>query len=482
MPIVPLIDQQRRMAEVGRIRLGKKVPTQNGKSRPAKIDKFRLTSRDKARLDAAAALYGGEVTAWEGQWELYTDATAIPIAVVPGQALNVSYELWGQKTIDGKKSPVICLRRCDGEYESKSDGPCLCAQQPDMTCKPTARLSVVLTDVPGLGVWRLESHGWNALTELQGTVQLLEMLVASGRPIRARLRLDKRESPHESGTRKFVVPTIDIDHTMGQVLDAIGVGGVPAAPPVEIAASRGGFTPVPELPAAPAAAIADQVRAVEAPAAAAPRKNAQQPIPATGLSPRTVGEVSGPGTAPDGAGQAASASPAAQAPASGGGDGDHPDVASPDVDDGPTMPLASRIAMWCNDAGLDNDGRHAFLYAFSDGAYQSAKNVPAGAVPELRAALVRLARGETELDRSGDTPVLREAVTGFPSTDPGGQSPARTGGPVDPDQPIEPPVTPELLPNWSRKTVRELSEACRERGLDDGGTKTELIARLEAAA
>lgn len=488
MTTISPIVLQRRLVEVGRIRLGKKVATTEGRSRPAKIDKFRLTSRDKARLDAAAALYGGTVEQWEGQWELYTDAEIIPIVVVPGQALSQSFEEWGQRTVNGQKTPVICLRRCDGITEAISGEPCLCQQQPEPSCKPTTRLSVILTEVPGLGVWRLESHGWNAATELAGTVQMLEALVATGRPIRARLRLDKREVKRATGTNKFVVPVVDIDHTMGQVLDAIGVGGPSAEPMGELAApaQRVGFTPVPELPAAPAAAIADQVRAVEAATAATPRRNAQQPIPPTGLAPRTAAEMSGPGMAPDGAGQAASASPAAQAPASGGGGAAHePGVPPSDAlldDDGPTMPLASRVAMWCNDAGLDDDGRHAFLYAFSEGRYQSAKAVTADDVAALRAALVRFRRGELELDRSGGEPVLREATTGFPSTDPGGQSPARRGGPVDPEQPIDVPATPELLPNWSAMRVRELAEACEARGLEAGGTKAEMIARLEAAA
>jgi hypothetical protein len=289
--LVPLIDQQRRMVEVGRIRLGRKVTMNGGKTRPEKLSKLRFTSRDRRRIDAIAELYKGEVAAWEDEHEVYTDATEVPIAVVPGQALSRYFEQWGQKTIDGKKTPVICLRRCDGELENKSGGPCLCANEDQMVCKPTSRLSVVLTDVPGLGVWRLESHGWNASAELAGTVELLEMLVASNRPIVARLRLDQRTKKTETGTNRFVVPVIDIDHTLGQVLTAIG-GTAPAALDQPAAAAQG-FKPVPELPAAPAASIGDQVGAVESgQTRPAPRKNAQQPIPRTGIAPRTAAEAS----------------------------------------------------------------------------------------------------------------------------------------------------------------------------------------------
>lgn len=436
MPIQPIV-LQRRLVEVGRIRLGRKVPTQNGKSRPGKLDKFRLTSRDKARLDAAAELYGGTVAEWEGQWELITDAEVIPIVVVPGQALSQNFELWGQKTRNGQKSPVICLRRCDGVTEAISGEPCLCNGEPEQQCKPTTRLSVILTEVPGLGVWRLESHGWNAATELAGTVQMLEALVATGRPIRARLRLDKREVKRESGTNKFVVPVVDIDHTMGQVLDAIGIEQGPALDVEGHELARPAFTPVAALEqgngggAAPS--IAEQVAAAGE-LERAPRANAAQEIPRSGVRPRTVAEVAGADTVPVPAGAAGEGSSVAA--------GDEPSP-SP-TDDGGAMPLQQRVAMWIGELARPegmkaDDFRHAFLEAFSDGNYSSARDVSPDDVHALRATMVRYQRGHVTLDASDGAramaghAVFREAVTGLPSTDPGGQSPGRRGGPVDPD-------------------------------------------------
>lgn len=478
MPIAPIV-LQRRLVEVGRIRLGRKVPMSGGKSRPAKLDKFRLTSRDKARLDAAAALYGGEVTEWEGQWELVTDAEIIPIVVVPGQALSQNFELWGQQTVNGQKTPVICLRRCDGITEAISGEACLCNQQPEQTCKPTTRLSVILTEVPGLGVWRLESHGWNAATELAGTVQLLEALVATGRPVRARLRLDKREVKRASGTNKFVVPVVDIDHTMGQVLDSIGAGA-PAAPAVAaLPVPAAQFTPVPAELEGPAPSIAAQAAAVGEPRARSARAGAQVPMKSTGVRPRTAAEVSGSGTASDGDGQAADASLAAQSPASGEGSANATEGATlPDAhdDDVDAKKRAQQVAIWCNEAGFNDDERHAFLAAFSEGRYASAKQVPVDDLHSLRATIVRYRRGELELVDGR----LREANTGLPSTDPGGQAAGRRDGVVNPDD--DGPVTPELLPNWNAMRVADLAAACRERGIEPAGTKAELIALLEAAA
>jgi hypothetical protein len=56
-------------------------------------------------------------------------------------------------------------------------------------------------------------------------------------------------------------------------------------------------------------------------------------------------------------------------------------------DDG-VLPLASRVALWCKDAGIDtDDARHAWLHAFSHGAYNSARDVPPSDIRRLRAML-----------------------------------------------------------------------------------------------
>jgi hypothetical protein len=499
MPLVPLIDSQRRMAEVGRIRLGRKVAMSGGRTRPEKLAKFRLTSRDRTRLDAAARLYGGDVTEWEGEWELYTAADAIPIAVVPGQAISRHYELWGKKD-RADKSPVVCLRRCDGNYEAKSDGPCICAGEEEMACKPTTRLSVLLTDVPGLGVWRLESHGWNASAELAGTVELLELLVAAGRPIRARLRLDRRESRSETGVKKFVVPVIDIDHTMGQVLDSVGLvrdGSLETKSTVTPLTVERGFTPVPELPAAPAASIADQVGAVEdAAPAARPRRNAQQAIPPTGLAPRRADEVpaeDGHPSAGEGGGETESVrgpgsvpppdeppevedAPLLPAPSTPAPPAHDPDA----VDDqtGGTMPLANRVAMWISELYyfLENGGdrpdddvdtfRHRFLEAFSDGAYSSAKDVPydQDVIAQLRATIARYRQGKLRLDETAVPWRFIDMATALPSSDPPGVHQRDRATVTD----------------YKKMRVPELAQACRDAGIEPAGTKDELIALLTA--
>ena len=55
-----IIDLQRRIAEIGRIRIGQQVPSGKG-TRPTKLSTFRITSPDCNRIQHAARLYGVDV-------------------------------------------------------------------------------------------------------------------------------------------------------------------------------------------------------------------------------------------------------------------------------------------------------------------------------------------------------------------------------------------------------------------------------------
>lgn len=283
---MPIIELQRRLREAGRIRIGEQVPTSNGKTRPSKLETFRFTSRDRKVIDAAAEAYGGTVAAWSSpdgdQWQVKSAAVEILCVVPPGQmAFSQWYELW---------SAGGCKRRCDGQSELISGKACLCdAEARD--CSIHTRLSLLLTDLPGLGVWRLDTQGYYAAVELGGVVDLAAAFTERGQMLPARLRLEqrsvKRTVDGKTETRRFAVPTLDLDV---HPLALVRAGGdaqileLPAGP---------SFSPVPidELPPAPVGTIAEQLAAIDQPADTPARKNAAAPIPATGIKPRTAEEA-----------------------------------------------------------------------------------------------------------------------------------------------------------------------------------------------
>ena len=131
---MPLLDRQKRAAEIGIIRIGTSKPRSNGPGRtPVKLDRLRFTSRSEVSIRAIAAEYGGEAREWvdgaptPGQWEVITKAREIPVAVPPGElVLDAWYEMW-TKGVRGRK--------CDGEREQLSGKPCMCPSDALARCE-----------------------------------------------------------------------------------------------------------------------------------------------------------------------------------------------------------------------------------------------------------------------------------------------------------------------------------------------------------
>ncbi|MCK9601258.1 MAG: hypothetical protein M0R06_19620 [Sphaerochaeta sp.] len=217
--LMRILDLQRRALELGRIRIGEQAQTSTGKMAPRKLETFRFTSRVKERIEAVAALHGGKIEPWEApdgpQWQVTTETNVLDVHVPPGElSFSQAFELW---------SAGGCLRRCDGHYatildrdKGPEEKPCICDPD-DRECKIHTRLSLMVSDLPGLGVWRLDTQGWYAATELQGAVQLLEAAGGAGVLIPAKLRLESRTVKRGGKTHRFVVPVLDSELTPGQL-------------------------------------------------------------------------------------------------------------------------------------------------------------------------------------------------------------------------------------------------------------------------
>lgn len=223
---MPILALQRRARELGRIRIGQK----GAKGQPVKLDRFRLTSHSKPLIEKVAELYGGDVQPWTPQggtpqWEVLTDSTRIPI-MVPPQPVTQWLETW---TGGG------CVHRCDGVTEVISGEPCDLGPLHEQA-KPTTRLNVVLRDVEGIGVWRLESHGWNAAVELP---DVAAFLAQAGGYVNGWLSLEERTSKSNGQTRHFIVPTIEIDVTPAELMAGGGKAqaqlAAPERPALEVA-------------------------------------------------------------------------------------------------------------------------------------------------------------------------------------------------------------------------------------------------------
>lgn len=224
---MPILDLEHRLREVGRIRLGARIEavSKNGKQirRPVKLDTFKLTSRDEQIIQRAAGLYGGTAEPWpdqEGQWQVTTAVDDLAVIVPPAHtAFSQWYEEW---------SGGGCRKRCDGRRDVLRDCPCDCDPE-HRACQIHTRLSVMLPDLPGLGVWRVDTQGYYAAVELGGAVEVASAAAERGQMLPARLRLEQRKVLRDGKTHKFATPVLDLDVSPAQLLAAPDTGPAIAA-------------------------------------------------------------------------------------------------------------------------------------------------------------------------------------------------------------------------------------------------------------
>lgn len=435
-----IITLQRRLREIARIRTGDQVAAGQGKTRPRKLTTFRITSADQRFIAAAADRYGGTPQPWEApsgpQWEVYTEASEIPVVVPPtDMAFSQAYEQW---------SAGGCQRRCDGERDQISDGPCVC--DPDKrACQLTTRLSVILHELPGLGVCRLESHGYYAAVELGGAVELVNAGFAQGQLLPARLLLEQRQvkridAKGKPQTRNFVVPCLDFQLSFAalQQIGTVAPVSLPVGATAELDAPSPGFTPVAELPPAPVGSIEEQVKGAGRERSG--RRGGAEPIRPTGRRPRSAVEVvEGSTAASSTGGEGGDLGPSLPSPpgssdggepteaetarsASGDGDvvtptaqrgEDRHDAASPPSGASRTATARARhVAIACREIGVDTDeARHQFLALVTDGRASSGKDLDDTDFALVQEAIQRVKDGRLVVAGGGDFALRIEEVT-----------------------------------------------------------------------
>ena len=247
-----VLDLQRKGQQIGRIRLGMQVPVMRdgkdtGKKRPDKLTTFRFTTPSRHAADAIAVLYGGEVREWERQWEVVTDKAVIGVTVPPrDQVISQWYEMWNKGG---------AVRRCNSQTEQLSGKPCLCphAEDPDdqqatenaamrraelaklnppQACKLVTRISVMIPDLPGLGIFRVDTGSYYAAVEIGDSAELMQMARDKGVFLPAMLRIEQRSRVAGGKTTNYPVPVLEVLTTFRDIVSgAIENQGLAAALP-----------------------------------------------------------------------------------------------------------------------------------------------------------------------------------------------------------------------------------------------------------
>ncbi|MFG1659030.1 hypothetical protein ACGFIY_21110 [Micromonospora chersina] len=225
-----ILTLQRSLRELGRLRAGW-TETKNGKTFPVKSKTWLLTSPTRDYIEAAAELYGGTVERWKPQgngaeqWRVVTDTNTIDALLPPGDPLSQSYEMW---------SSGGCQRRCDGETEQQSKKPCVCLatfgekfylEPPTRVCRPHTRLGLIVPELPDVGLWRMESHGFYSANEIPAMVDLIKSRVDASLVVPIALRIEPRTRVANGKTKQFIAIAVGL---RGATAQQILAGEVPA--------------------------------------------------------------------------------------------------------------------------------------------------------------------------------------------------------------------------------------------------------------
>lgn len=253
---MPILDIQRRGQQIGRLRLGQKVATgkrdKNGNEimRPARLDTWRITTGSRYQADAISARFGGEVRSWEREFEVITDTNRLPVTVPPrDEVVSQWYEMWNKGG---------AIRRCNSQREQIGGGPCLCphaedpgnadecavaalersrlaTMNPPQACKLITRVNVMIPDLPGLGVFRLDTNSYYAAVEIGDTARLMQVARDRGVFLPAEFRIEQRQRVAGGQTKKFPVPVLEVlttfrDLATGAIESAGIMAQLPPAP------------------------------------------------------------------------------------------------------------------------------------------------------------------------------------------------------------------------------------------------------------
>lgn len=208
---------------VGKFRSGHQV---NGK--PASLSEWRVTSDEKAVLEAVAKLLGqdGDIAEWETKaddnQELFTTSSEVEILIStesggddqPIKALDARGLIWPK----GAKKLFLCSGEAYDVDPEKPNSPIECTygsysnrtefEEEGHVCQPRVVLRFKLADAPDLGEFEFSSGAWGLLTVV-GSV-IYDLMQVEGDQARATLKLEPVEFTKAGKLVSYVKPVIKV--------------------------------------------------------------------------------------------------------------------------------------------------------------------------------------------------------------------------------------------------------------------------------
>lgn len=210
MPIKGWSDSKR-LPRIGKIHLGeRKTSEKTQKEYPTQTDYFVVKPDDSTGIPAAQAFY-----------DVYGPTPReITIAFPSNDPDSFFPQSLSSYRKIGERHKLYC--RGDGESASRSDGEggrfqmeCRyqeCPVYQDDKCKELSQLQFFLPDVPGLGLWQIDSSSYNTTRNLNGSIEMIRALTG-GRiaMIPLKLRIIPKVVDPDGKPKTVYVLTLGVD-------------------------------------------------------------------------------------------------------------------------------------------------------------------------------------------------------------------------------------------------------------------------------
>ncbi|SFU96021.1 hypothetical protein [Alicyclobacillus macrosporangiidus] len=173
MPIKGWSDEVR-IPRVGKIHLGFRTTNDKGKEHPKAVDYF-VVKPDESTSEAAAKAFHS----------VYGDK---PREITIAFPTNDPEQFFPQHlaSYQGGSGKYKLFCKGDGQIAHRADGqgnrvqiPCLykdCPFYQQNKCKELGRLQFFLPDVPGIGVWQIDTSSYHTTANLNGSIQMIRAL------------------------------------------------------------------------------------------------------------------------------------------------------------------------------------------------------------------------------------------------------------------------------------------------------------------
>lgn len=205
-----------RLPRIGKIHLGIKKKNAKGTEYPVQTDYFVVNASDTTPETAAnlfKEVYGEQPNELNIMFPLNDREAFFPQA----------YKRYSGAGLMCKGNGQAAVEMVDGVLTEKECNPETCEHFQKDYCKLRGHLQVILPDVPGMGVWQIDTGSFNSVRNINSSIAFVQALTG-GRiamiPLKLIIRPHKGKDPKGAPTNNYVMDIASDKIRMNDVLKA----------------------------------------------------------------------------------------------------------------------------------------------------------------------------------------------------------------------------------------------------------------------